>query len=181
MPTNRRIRRHDRHETFRGLTDEVRRCLEHGRGYLEQPSIDVLREAWQHYGEEITAEWIAKQPGTRPFGWWLFVGVPRHGERRTTSWWWPMHEENRAAHCLYGILHTRYLPRCQELERDYLRRNGEISDEEYAESERYFAEYDAANDQQEAELLAFKPKRHVPNAPDTMANPELAGVFGVDL
>jgi hypothetical protein len=181
MPTNRRIRRHDRHETFRGLTDEVRLCLERGKGYLETPSLDVLHEAWLHFGTAITEEWIAERPGERPFGWWLFYAVPKYGERRTTTWWWPMHEENRAAHCLFGVLHTHYLPRCQELERVYLRRNDEISDEEYAESVRYNAEYDASNDEQEARLLAFKPKRHIPNSPDTMAHPDLAGIFGVDL
>ena len=92
-----------------------------------------------------------------------------------------MHEANRANHCKYGILDTHYLPRCQEHERDYLRRHNEISEEEYAASVRYFAEYDASNDRQEAELLAWKPKRDVPNAPDTMANPDSACVFGVDL
>jgi hypothetical protein len=168
MPTNRHLRRPERRETFVGLTDEVRRCLEHGRCYfMPYPSIDVLREAWQHYGETITAEWIAEQPGTRPFGWWLFVGVPKYGERRTTQWWKPMHEEFRAAHCTYGILDTHYFPRCQEAERDYLRRNGEITDEEFAASVAYFAEYDASADRQEAECLAYKPKRDIPDTPDT--------------
>lgn len=168
MPTNRHLRRPERREMFRGLTDEIRYCLETGLCYLthEQPSIDALRDAWEAHGAAITAEWIAKEPGTRPFAWWLFVGVPKYGERRTTPWWKPMHEENRAAHCKFGILQTNYFPRCQELERDYLRRNGEISDEEFAESERYFAEYDASNDRQEAECLAFRPKHEIPNAPD---------------
>lgn len=181
MPTNRQIRRPERRETFRGLTDEVRRCLEFGRGYLEQPSIDVLREAWAYYGDAITVEWIEQQPGTRPFGWWLFYGVPKYGERRTTQWWKPCHEEYRANHCKYLILDTHYFPRCQEHERDYLRRNGEITDEEFAASVAYFKEYDAANDRQEAECLAYKPKREIPNAPDTMANPDAPYVFGVDL
>jgi len=169
MPTNRHRRRPERRETFQGLTDEVLRALQHGRAFLQQPSIDVLRAAWEEHGAAITAEWIAKEPGTRPFGWWLFVGVPKYGERRTTQWWKPAHEEYRANHCKYGILDTHYFPRCQEHERDYLRRNGEISDEEFAASVAYFAEYDASNDRQEAECLAWKPQRDIPDCPDTFA------------
>ncbi len=44
---------------------------------------------WQEHGTAITAEWVARQPGTRPWGWWRFeapeprrrlggTGTPKH-------------------------------------------------------------------------------------------------------
>lgn len=34
--------------------------------------------AWAEHGPKILADWIAKHPGTRPFGWWLV----EHGHER---------------------------------------------------------------------------------------------------
>ena len=32
-------------------------------------------ELWAAYGNQITREWIAKNPGTRPPAWWRFNAV----------------------------------------------------------------------------------------------------------
>lgn len=34
--------------------------------------IEAMHEAWEQLGDEILAEWIMENPGSRPFAWWLF-------------------------------------------------------------------------------------------------------------
>jgi hypothetical protein len=136
MPTNRKRRTHGQREAYRGLTDEIERSLMYGRGYLQQPSLDVLKAAWREHGDEILAAWIEDHPpGTRPFGWWLFVGVPKYGERKTTRAWLREHEAYRKDHQKYNILDTHYWPPCQEPEHRYLFRHGEITVGEYNAAE----------------------------------------------
>jgi hypothetical protein len=36
------------------------------------PSDDVLRAAWELLREELIAEHVAAEPGTRPWAWWRF-------------------------------------------------------------------------------------------------------------
>ena len=33
---------------------------------------EAKREAWEELGEELTADWVTKRPGTRPCAWWLY-------------------------------------------------------------------------------------------------------------
>lgn len=43
-------------------------------GYLGVPAYqtrDEFEDAWSDFGDQLTEEWIAKHPGTRPFAWWL--------------------------------------------------------------------------------------------------------------
>jgi hypothetical protein len=45
-------------------------------GYAEAVYFSHEREraaAWQEYGDEITADWVAAHPGERPWGWWQHV------------------------------------------------------------------------------------------------------------
>jgi hypothetical protein len=53
------------------------------RGYSffgRLPAEDLVR-AWAVHGRDITEHWIQEHPGTRPYGWWLCVGIPKYGER----------------------------------------------------------------------------------------------------
>ena len=65
------------------LHPEVREILEWNfslYGHVEPP-VDI-GDAWQRWGEEILADWIASRPGTRPAAWWTFVGLPKFGPRQ---------------------------------------------------------------------------------------------------
>jgi hypothetical protein len=109
----------------------------YGRCYFQPyPTKETLRQAWREHGDEILAEWReTRPPGSRPFGWWLFVGVPKYGERPTTRAWLPDHEKYRANHEKYGVLDSHYWPPCQECEHRFLWRHGEITVGEFEAAE----------------------------------------------
>ena len=46
---------------------------------------DEVRTAWGKVGERITADWIKRHPGTRPYGWWEFTG-PREPIGTRIGW-----------------------------------------------------------------------------------------------
>jgi hypothetical protein len=74
----------------------------------------------------LLPQWIAENPGTRPFAWWRFVGVPKFGERPIV----PdaeMTEADLDAWRLHGILHTSTIPPLQEDETAFLRRHGVLN------------------------------------------------------
>ncbi|MCO6436022.1 MAG: hypothetical protein J5J06_02930 [Phycisphaerae bacterium] len=62
------------------LTDAVRALLERGstilieleRGLRHHVDDDEIRALWELHGEQITREWAAKYPGSRPYHWWTF-------------------------------------------------------------------------------------------------------------
>src|SRR5262249_24348055 len=66
--------------------------------------IDLAREYWEAYGEELTAEHAEEHPGTRPAPWWYFT----HGESRPIVNPLPAEEESRLRreHTFNGVLHT---------------------------------------------------------------------------
>jgi hypothetical protein len=37
-----------------------------------EPTEAELEQCWERYGDEIVAEWVEQQPGSRPWGWWRF-------------------------------------------------------------------------------------------------------------
>lgn len=135
MPTNRRYRLKQRRHCVHTLDASLEFELQTGQGMLESfPDVETMRAAWEIHREQIIEEWITEKPGTRPFAWWLFEGVPRHGERLTTAAWTSFYGGNRRLHELHGILHTQYFPPAQEEESKYLLRHGYLSPEEQAES-----------------------------------------------
>ena len=36
------------------------------------PNLRLMREAWEKHRENILTQWIAANPGTRPWAWWKF-------------------------------------------------------------------------------------------------------------
>jgi len=110
------------------LTLDLRRTLDYGSPMFwdARPDLETLQLAWKVHGETVLREWMAEEsPGSRPFGWWAFVGIPRHGERRVIAEWTrATHDWQKAARedC-YGLLHTHYYPPLQESEAEYLRRH----------------------------------------------------------
>jgi hypothetical protein len=99
------------------------------------PSPQEMALAWQIHGRRITEEYIAENPGRRPFGWWYFVGVPKYGEPPLVSTH-PAHYKRREdipADSLllrHGIL-IQFEP-LQENETDFLYRHGELKAAEIA-------------------------------------------------
>ena len=64
--------------------DEILHLLETGQRFFscdEVPSPDTVEgmrriaEIWKKTGEQITQNWIAKRPGTRPWAWWKFDAI----------------------------------------------------------------------------------------------------------
>ena len=125
MPTNRRYRTRQKKSQFYELTQDIRRSLLHGRAFFEQPTIEVLRQAWEQHRDAIRFEWAENhEPDTRCFAEWLFELVPEYGERRPTARWLANGDQHRASWTKFGILHLHTQPPSQESEGDYLRRNG---------------------------------------------------------
>jgi hypothetical protein len=92
-----------------------------------------MRAAWELHAESLRAEWAeVRAPGTRCFAEWLFVIVPKHGERPTTANWDARHEQHRKRWLKFGLLDTHCWPAMQEEEHEFLHRIGYIGDEEYA-------------------------------------------------
>ena len=143
MPTN----RHYRTKLRRQQIDELNRSLEyellHGKPLFPFPGStfdddDLMLRAWELHRERLLAEWLDAHPGTRPFAWWKFEAVPKHGERRLTTDGEAI-LPYREAWEKHGILHTRTIPPMQELEIEYLRRHGYLLD---GEEERFLAAED---------------------------------------
>ncbi len=149
MPRPRRQAR-DRRPDLAALTRELFYHLTVGWCHFRDAGcrgLEELVEAWAVHGPAILPRWIRHHPGTRPFGWWAAVGVPRHGERRLLSaaevkaWCaghdWPWDDcygdnadavaevrQGRLHPGHFGILHTEQWPPMQESEVDYLDRHG---------------------------------------------------------
>jgi hypothetical protein len=105
--------------------------LASGLGLIERYPTEDVRAAWEEHGEWILETWIDHFPGSRPFGWYLAVGVPRFGERRLLEdrMRLPCWRENSSHH---GILNIYSIAPAQEPEVEYLRRHGQLSEEEDA-------------------------------------------------
>src|SRR5262245_53544521 len=106
MPTNRKRRRLDRRQQIHELDDSLRRHLVYGSDFFPDTGFQdmgVFRFWWQSLRDVVMSAWIEQCPCTRPFAWWLFVGVPRHGERRVVD---PGPCQIGDAQRRYGILHT---------------------------------------------------------------------------
>lgn len=133
MATIRR-REHRRREDLMELTADQERHLTHGSFYFGGcQDRATFVDAWEIHGERLLAEWIAVNPGSRPFGWWLCD----HGKERPVINGHDM-EPNRRRHAsengTFGFLHTSIwlglqvvageeVPVLfQESEADYLRR-----------------------------------------------------------
>jgi hypothetical protein len=127
MPTNQRYRRQERRQRYTGLDPELKRTLLYGTPFFGLPDLEIVRQAWQEHGEDLLAEWIEERPGSRPFAWWLFEAIPKHGERRTLP---GFPEEYRDNWLTFDILHTDVFPAMQESEEEYLDRHGLLSVEE---------------------------------------------------
>jgi len=56
------------------LDGNARRYLERGRDYFQEfvSRDESVREMWRRVGEQITSEWVERQPGSRPAAWWWF-------------------------------------------------------------------------------------------------------------
>jgi hypothetical protein len=102
-----------------------------GRGMTDNFQDEgAMRAAWETHRDRIMGQWIRLYPCTRPFAWWLFEGVPKHGERRTTEAWTAEHEKHRANWQLHGILHLHTVPCTQEPESEHLARHGLLTAKE---------------------------------------------------
>ena len=111
------------------LDANQRRALETGDPYFPMDDRE-LAALWTAHRAEMLAEWITSRPGTRPFAWWKFEGVPQYGERLTTQRWTREHERHRERWTTGGILHTHCRPSLQESEPAYLFRHGLLATEE---------------------------------------------------
>ena len=97
MPRKRFSRQHRKQL----LTTSERRWLLYG----DKPSSDhdVLRlvyhredgPLWQLHKDALLAEFIAKHPGRRPYGWWEFDGVGREERKKLSG-------SGRLNACVYG-------------------------------------------------------------------------------
>ena len=98
--------------------------------YREQ----VARQMWDQHGDAITAEWIATHPGTRPAAWWLF-SAPAIGPRRKIPRHYPAEKQEKirkhsGEDALQSLLRVSEMYPGDEPERDFLERNGLLSDAE---------------------------------------------------
>ncbi len=137
MPTKRRHRPSAARPDYAQLGVSAKYELLNGEpliGPSAFPDQDAMQQAWELHREELLSAWIAERPGTRPFAWWLFEGVPEHGER-------PILDEQfarlhvRDGWTKHGILHTSAFnpatgETVQEPERDFLARHGELTPED---------------------------------------------------
>ncbi|MHB8864458.1 MAG: hypothetical protein ACYC6N_18800 [Pirellulaceae bacterium] len=114
-----------------GLDPDQRQEIETGWGFFDPfcGSREIFERCWKIHREEVLNAWITRFPRTRPFAWWLFDAIPKHGERQTTNAWTAEHEANRAAWMRWGILHTG-VHGLQETEESYLRRNDLLTADE---------------------------------------------------
>jgi hypothetical protein len=129
MPTNRRRRRPGRRLDVETLTPEMLRALASGGSFFRDETTEDVRAAWEQHAEWLLEAWIERHPGSRPFGWYLCVGVPEFGERRAleNAMWPPCLDKGR-----HGIANKFTIPPSQEPEVEYLRRHSQLGDDEEA-------------------------------------------------
>jgi hypothetical protein len=125
MPTNRRRTKPNRRQQVRELGPDLKRHLLYGYFFQEGfQDLQAMRGWWREVRAAVLPAWVKQLPCTRPFAWWLFEGVPRHGERLLVDpfpEWAPNLKQERQRH--FGILHSHYLPPLQESEGVYLQRH----------------------------------------------------------
>lgn len=135
MPTNRRRRQQRRRVDVRELRRGEVHHLESGMCLLQsfRGDLESFREAWHQHREEILAAFVARNPGKRPFAWWLL----EHGkERPIVSGQYTPEQIDAERHDTrrrdtFTFLHSSH--GLQEPETHYLRRHGLLSaDEEHA-------------------------------------------------
>lgn len=138
MPTNRRRRIARRRGEVAELDISQTRHLLHGDGYFRDDFADLeqMRAAWNFHRDTLMAEFAERYgPGLRPFCWWLFEGAAKYGERPVIR---PdFDDRDRSIYTTHGILQTRIFPRLQESEYVFLRRVGELGDDEWRECQRW--------------------------------------------
>jgi hypothetical protein len=151
MPTNRIRRRQGRRPQVEELSIDLERDLLYGFSCLVQEHEEATFEAaWQLHRDYIRAKWrAAKGPGGCPFAEWYFEIIPKFGERPTTKWWTPEHEEYRDNFLKHGVLHTHTIPPFQQSEHEFLLDHGLIDEEEFQQAEERYADVR----QLEADLL----------------------------
>jgi hypothetical protein len=139
MPTNRRRRTLEHRQHVRELDKDLKRHLVHGSYFFEGfQDLDVMRQWWQEVRDVVLPAWVEQFPCTRPFAWWLFEAVPKHGERQVvragdaTGTGWERYRDER-----FGMLHTHMIPPLQEGEGAYLLRHGYLT-----RAEKHLAEED---------------------------------------
>jgi hypothetical protein len=162
MPVPRRPRKQQAADTLAGLHRELRRDLECGYGFFQEyETKEEMAAAWDAVGKELLREWIAENPATRPYAWWLFD----HGKERPVindSGEEYLARERREAR--FGFLHTSIWGRggyFQQEPLDYLIEHDLL---EPGELERYHA----LRLQRDAEFRAAHctwRARHEPNMP----------------
>ncbi len=89
---------------------------EHGRP-LHVPDDDELRAEWEQLRDELLPEFIAKNPGHRPWAWWRFSAPTPHNR--------PLHIEFQVG----GVRKRNRLPLGGEC-RSYLEEHGLLTNEE---------------------------------------------------
>jgi len=110
------------------LGDLLRERLEHGSNLFgEEVEVD-LAAAWERWGEQITRDWVAQHPGTRPYAWWT-EAVEQHGPRKQVRPgpeaagppdWFGMYEQQREYLERHGLLEAE--------EQHRLRGAGDLND-----------------------------------------------------
>jgi hypothetical protein len=107
--------------------------LLHGRGWFPDDFVDEgqMRDAWTQHRERLMREFVAANPGRRPFAWWYFEGVPRYGERPVVDQRVRPEYLDREREQKHGLLHTHTYRPIQELEANFLHRNGVLSRHEW--------------------------------------------------
>ena len=137
MPPHKRSLTRSRRPEVEELTIDIESELIHGRPMLGKGchgDIELLREAWEIHRDVVLPEYIAKNPGCRPFAWWVL----EHGEERPIIQDLPEGEKYfRRQYERYGFLHSMLyggpdFGPFQEEEWDYLDRLGLLSAEEVA-------------------------------------------------
>ena len=59
------------------------------RGTLD---VEAMREAWITLRDELLPQWIAENPGTRPYAWWQFDAPERRQRIGTRRYLYPLAE-----------------------------------------------------------------------------------------
>ncbi len=143
MPTNRRRRLNRRRQDITELTFDHRYELLHGCPMLTsggfQGDRDAFIRAWELHGERLTAEYIAENPGRRPFACWVLEHkkerpiIIRDYDPGDLKQWEQLERETYGGGLTggnaFGFLHSqcyggRSFGPFQEEECDYLERHG---------------------------------------------------------
>lgn len=129
----RRRRRQHAADALAELDPMLRWDLESGRSLEQFATPEDLANVWDSLGDELLAEWITANPGTRPWAWW----VCEHGQERpvTGSWATPAVVAKHRAESRFGFLHSDIWSGRETLqmpEWEYLHRAGLLTDDELA-------------------------------------------------